>query len=135
MDLSTMETNLDKEVEGVWHRVDSETEVLVARYGNPNFEKALQKLLASLPNAPKGTRLNKTQDKEYEEGLTKIIAETILLGWRGMKYNGDVVPYTVEKAVEFLLSPKLKDFREYVLRLAMDAKYYREEEIKETAGN
>lgn len=134
MDLRNLEVDASKELEGVWHNIDWVTSVRVARYGNSAFQKAMQKLLESAPKH-KTSREEWRESDEYDAELNTIIAETILVDWKGMLYGGVEVEYSVNKAVEFLNDPKLKDFRELILQLAMDASQYRAQDIEEVTEN
>ena len=135
MDIKKLEVSPEREVGGVWHKLDSVTSIKVARYGNDKFSNKLQELVASLPKAPKFARVEVQKDEEYDGALNRIIADTILVDWKGMMYAGEEVPYSPEKAYEYLSDPKLKDFREHVLKLAMEASHYRDSQIEEAVGN
>lgn len=136
MDISSLETDLDKELNGVWHDIDHETRIKVARHGNKRFELALQKLVRELPTPIKGMDRQEVYDTgEYDKKLNRILAETVLLDWTGMKEAGEDMPYSVDKAEEYFNRDNLKDFRDYVLKLAMDAREYRVIEIEETTEN
>lgn len=137
MDLKRVKIDLDSEVGGVWHTVDDLTEIKVARYNNPVFQKEMQAAAEDLPTIPKALQNVVDLDKspEYEDKLNRLIASTILVDWRGMFDDGEELPYSEDAAYTVLSDPKLKDFREYVLKLSMNASYYREQSIKETAVN
>lgn len=131
MDLKNMRTDIDKAERGVWYPVDSETKILVARYGNKAFQEELKRL-----TAPYKLAIQKNQlDTDTKERLSiEAIAKHILLGWEGMKTNGTPLPYSIEAAIEILSDPTLNEFRELVLEVSTDAELYRAEAVDDMVG-
>jgi len=131
MDLGKIKLDLDKTTNGIWEDLDGETSVLIARMYNPKFNKRFQELTE---NYQSGARKRSITPEKAMEILTTCLAETILIGWKGLKLNGQEVPYSVEKAKEILADPQLSTFRQMITEIADNESKYREEEIIDTSG-
>lgn len=90
-----------------------EFQLLVARWGNPAFARAVQKAARRLPLG----------DRENRREINKLLASTILVGWRNLEENGAPLPYSVERAEELLNSADL--LQEEVIRFAQNENNYR----------
>jgi hypothetical protein len=130
VDLGDIRIDLKKEAAGVWIEIDDETSLLVARWENPKHrdlqaqQMAKARLSSGLINAG-----------QAEQILNHQIAETILIGWKGMKENGKELEYSPEEAVRILSDPVWRPFRDMVMRFATDERRYREEVIETALGN
>jgi len=122
-------TDSKAEQEGVWVDLDKKTAIKVARSGNPKFQKLFRKLTKPYTRAMRSGTLN---DDIAEKILIQCLAETILLDWKGIEEDGKKVPYSVEKAIEYL---GIKDFRDFVVSCADDFALYKAEQDEETAKN
>ncbi len=95
--LNKYKTDKTAEVNGVWIEVDDGVEWLIARLNNERareMRRKLEKPYRSFSNIP---------DKVSEEILRKVIANTVLLDWKGMTdESGKVIPYSADKAEELL---------------------------------
>ena len=131
MDLKTLRVDSKKIANGVWCDIGGGTELLIARWNNPAYIKALMKANEPYKNKYKANALSEKQNKEL---LTDVIVETILLGWNNLKSDGVEIVYSREKAAELLNDDELIDFRELVVSLAQDEASFRKEDIEETAG-
>lgn len=63
----------------------------------------------------------------------RIYAESVIIGWEGVKVNGEAVPFSVESAVRVFC-----DFPEFLAAIrteAENAATFRDEERKDDAGN
>jgi len=113
--------------DGVWVALDSQTEVQVAHYNNPNFINAVRKRVAGLAKPP-----GQAVPEEVQDQITiEATAEAILVGWRGMKMGEADLPYSYENAVSLLSNPALVMFRERVLTISMNLENYRSEAVGE----
>ena len=115
-------TDEEKEVNGVWHELGPKAEVLVARAGNRNYARRLS---AEFDKNQRVLDLkNEAADKLSEQILISVMAETVLLGWRGeeFKFKGVALPYSLENAKKVLA---VKDFRALISRLANETEKYR----------
>lgn len=131
MDLNVFKTDTVKTDEGVWCPIDSETDIKIARYGNKVFQRAFQREMKPYKQLiDRGALDDDTADKI----LVNAIAEGILLDWRGMKKNGEDLPYSRSAAIDILLDKSLRDFRALVVELAQDMQLFRETEIEDAEG-
>lgn len=119
---------LTREREGVW--VDyMEGQLLIARIGNPHNLKVFAK--HRQPYKRQLLRGTVAQDVQAKI-VCKTYAESVLLGWRGIKDDeGNELKYTTELAEQVLLNDI--DLREFVESVGQESATFREEEIKETA--
>jgi hypothetical protein len=129
MDLTALKLDLSKEIEGIWFSIDKDTELCIARMHNPNFNKLFEKLANPYRQS---ARKGFLADEKADEIMNRVIAETVLLDWKGLKSDGKNVPYSVEKAIEILSNPQLSSFKELVVDISSTESNYRNEEIQET---
>lgn len=123
-------TDETKELEGVWVELSDDAKILVARAGNKKYNKSLaqqyekNKRLLDLKNDAAETLSNTI--------MIDVMARSLLLGWQGIKFKGEDLPYSVDNA-KLLLS--VKDFRDLVSKHASDAEAYRLAQQEEAAKN
>jgi hypothetical protein len=126
---STYASDEVAEVEGRWFPVGKDAKVLVARTGNPRYNQAFRKKLQEHEyDLNTGTP---EADKLAEEILVQVMAETILLGWEGLKFQGTDVPYTKAQATTLL---GVKDFRKRITVIADSLENFRIK-AEEAQGN
>jgi hypothetical protein len=126
-------SNPKKETQGTWVDVAEGVKILVARINNPRYTMRLMEL--QRPNWKQYRRGNVDLVKEAEMH-TRVIAETILLGWVGLTDDkGEPVEYSVDKAIEILSDPELHDFRDFVVEESQRMSNFRDIELEEAAKN
>ena len=96
------------EAEGKWFPLSKDAKVLVARSGNQRYVTALRD---KAKEAQLDLASGEEADQLAEEILIDVMAETVLLGWKGITDKGAEVPYSVAQAKAYL---KIKDFRRKV---------------------
>lgn len=126
---STFATDEVAEAEGRWFPLSKTAKVLVARTGNANYIKALRQRM-------KDNQIDSEDNSEENEKLVtslivETMAETILLGWKGLEYKGKAMEYSKANAVTLL---EVKDFRKRIGDIADKADSFRLKE-EEEAGN
>ena len=127
-------SDLEAEVSGVRVALDETSGVIVARWGNPQHEKILQELKKPYKHILRVG--GKIPEEAQEEITAKSIARGILKGWWGIEDdNGEEIPFSEEKALEILMDPTLRDFRNKVSYLAMESETYRAYALQEAAKN
>lgn len=120
-------TDQDKENKGTW--IDYEgCRLLIARIGNDNFKKKSVELL----NKKKNKLLPNQQVDLSEKEVIGIAAETVLLDWTGITYNGEDLPYSVENCKQLLSN---KDFFKFISDIANNVEIFRSEVIEEDKEN
>ena len=123
-------TNKVAEIEGTWNDIGDGIKLLVARIGNPEYQKEFQKISKPHRRALRQGRLN---DEVAERLLTKVMAKNILLDWKGLEEDGVELPYSYENAVRILTD--YKDLRDYVSDIANEMDSFKAEEDEEGEKN
>lgn len=118
------------EAEGVWIDWAEGARLKVARLGNPTYQKRFQALLK--PHRHLRDRGLLPEDVQSEI-LNKCIAETILVDWEGVEYEGKALPYSSDNALKLI--SEFKDFREDILTVAGEQAVYRQTEVDESSKN
>lgn len=122
---STYATNEVDESEGRWFPLSKTAKVLVARTGNPNYLKALRERMKD--NQVDSDDTSDENEKLVMGLIVETMAETILLGWKGLEYKGKAMDYTKANAVTLL---EVKGFRKRISDIADKGESFR---IKEEA--
>lgn len=125
-EFSEIETDTQKEIDGVWRPYKDGSELLIARIGNEKYRSLLRRKVKS--NRAVLDNEDDLADKVGEAVVLEAISSTILLGWKGINVNGAEYPYTPENALKLLKASR--EFREAVRNYADDAEAYR----KKTEG-
>ena len=99
------ETDADKAVKGVpvligYNDDGTPVKIIVAEAGNPNHEKLQRKYAKALEKS-------RSNEKRRHDIMARIIAESILLGWEGVRNADgfDVAP-TLENRISALVAHK-----------------------------
>jgi len=129
MKISAFKTDRAREREGVWVDIGDGARVLIARLNN---ERHKQTFLEVAKPYKVQLRNGTLQEDVAARLLRQCYSKAILLGWEGMQDDeGNDIPYSEEKAEEFLAIP---DFMSMVEEYASSRELYRREE-QEQAGN
>lgn len=131
--LKNLKIDTELESGGVWVDWIQGVQLKIGRANNPAFIAAIQRL--SEPDLEEIRK--KDADPEILERATKgAVAEAILLGWKGIDDdNGKPIKYSVEKALELISDPGLRDLYGFVLVYANDSDHYRRKVELDTAKN
>jgi hypothetical protein len=106
---SSYATDETSEVEGTWFNLSKTASVRVARSGNSNFATGLRKAMEKHSVELEG---NTPEADQVAEGLmVDLMADTILLDWKGLQFKGKDVAYSREMARTML---RIKDFRKKI---------------------
>lgn len=123
-------TEFAVEDDGVWVPYKGDIEFLIARAGNAKFRRRLSYFYEKNRRLLDGK--SEAAEKKSNEVLATVMAETILLGWKGkVAIQGELVQYSKANA-ERLLSIQM--FREWVTAQSQDQHAYKvvkDEEDKE----
>lgn len=114
-------TDEKKENEGVVIDLGNGASLLIARRDNDKYLKLVQEEADAFAISSQGLSAE-AYDKADKAILTKILAETILLGWKNLSYKGKPLPYSVKNAAMLLGH---KEFRRLVMRHASDMANYK----------
>lgn len=125
MDISSVTTDEKKVEEGIWVKLDNETELLIGSFNSRKYRNCLRRKTEELKLIARKPTQEQTDKATYE-----LHAEAILLGWRGMKKDGREFEYSIENARYVLMkSPTVNDF---VLAHANDYNnFYAEKKVEE----
>lgn len=131
--LSAVRIDTKKEVDGVEFDYFEDIKLKVARFDNPAFTKFMRASLKPHQQALRDDQLSEAvAERIYHEGLAKHV----LVGWSGITDSeGNAVPYTPEKALEYLSDPAYRDFKRAVETFAKRTEAFRVETLKALAGN
>lgn len=113
-------TDEKKELEGVWSDIGDGAQLLVARAGNRKYARLLGSQIEKHQRAL--DTKNDAADELSDKILAEVMAQTVLLGWKNIKFKGSELSYSVDNA-KMLLA--VKDFRSLVSRLSNDFDSYR----------
>lgn len=107
--------------------------IRVARIGNPAYSKAVLETHQQVEAAKKAEGLTEEQAEiRGRNGMTEVLARTILKGFGNLTFRGAVLPPGVDSHLTFL---RVKDFRELVFTHASNVDLYRVAAQKEASGN
>lgn len=134
MDLNRFKADTALEDEGVWTTVDAASgcRLKIARIGNRRYREAMARRLKPYRRALRAGTLD---DQVTERITAEVLAETVLLDWRGLECSGVAVVYGREAAAAILADPAYKDFRDLVVELASDQEAYRERDLEDAEKN
>ena len=108
------------ESNGTIFKLGAEAEVLVARSGNRKFSKLITSQVAL--NKQTLDAEDDNVDSVSDTILIDVMAKTILLGWKGLFFKGQEIPYTFDNAKKLL---GIKDFRRQISKFADDMSAYK----------
>lgn len=123
-------TDEEAEENGVWVPLGEGTELLIARDGNDECERLVERLM--MENADKLAAGGDPAKKAQREIEIEVTASTILKGWKELKYKGEVIEYSAENSRKVL---QHKDFRRRVLFHARQRDAYLQKYEAEVAKN
>lgn len=114
--------------DGVWSAIQGDSELKVARAGNPLYLRELEKLEKSF-RKEHGDKLTPEQRQSLN---CQAIARGLLRDWRNITENGKVIDYTPEIGAKYLKrNPKLLS---YVLDRANDLERWEREDVENQTG-
>ncbi len=123
-------TDEQSELEGVWEELSEGASVLVARVGNERYLERFKRLGKGLQRQiDRGT----LPEKKSQAIFVAIIADTILLDWKGLANKGKPIEYSKENAKAMLTD--YSDFRQLIWDIASDSNLYRIKDRDDDLGN
>jgi len=124
---ATFATDEALETEGKWFNMGKTTRVKVARSGNQKYVKLLRKKLEE--NKLDLETMGDDANDLAEKVLVDVIADTILLDWEDIQYQGKEMEYSRLNARLLL---QIKDFRKKIVGFSESFEAYKikqEEEL------
>ncbi len=124
-------TNTAVEEAGAWVPYSGDIEFLIARSNNPTYARKLTKLFDR--NRQLLNTKGKAAEDKAQEITIEVMAESILLGWKGtFTWKGQPLPYSKENAKTVL---SVQDFRRWVQEKAEDFDRFKLVQDEADAGN
>lgn len=116
---------------GVWHPYAGDVEFLIARANNPKFARRANYFYEKYKRVLDGK--GEAAEAKSNEIMAKVMAETILLGWKGkVRFQGQTMEYSVANAAKMLA---VQTFREWVIQQAQDSQAYKAVQDDKDAEN
>lgn len=119
---SRFAVDLKAETEGVWKDFYG-AKVLIARTGNEKFNKKLNEVFEK--HREDLSKKDEAADKLADRLMVEVFADTLILDWEGIAYQGKEVKYSRQAVIDLLSPPEMRDFRYELLSLADDAENFR----------
>ena len=130
MDFSTAFADPQKENEGVWVEYQDGGSIKLARAGTPEFNRVLEnRMKPHLRKQRAGTLPSAVETKIN----CQVLADTVLLDWKGMTLDGKKLEYSKEAAFELLM--RHIDFRNDVVDLATAGQTFHTEFAEDSEKN
>lgn len=131
MSLNLNITKLDttKETEGVWFDYEEGIRFKIAKWENPNW--ALKMLVLMKPYQQRQQRGKQIEETVYLDIMNKVMAETIILDWEGLKDGDEDFKYSTKNALTMLEDETLKHLKEWILERSQDIRNYYVDRIEE----
>lgn len=108
-------TDPQKELHGSEVELAPGVTITVARANNRRFDRLIVKRVQEDAGKFKTDAIDgperEAADAHSDELLAEVMADTILLGWQGIKYKGEEIEYSKENAKMMLMH---RDFRDFV---------------------
>ena len=103
----------------------------IARYGNAAFKRAVDKIMR-----PVRSVVSTMSTERLTEMQWPAVARHVLVGWDGIEDDdGNEIPYSPQKAEEFLRDERYAALTEWVLAESRNDAAITESEVKAAAGN
>ena len=133
---TALAVDLDKVENGYWDKdFQPGLDLRIARAGSKRYQEMYQRLVDEAQAAKAMDGGGDLDPDVGEEIIVKCIAHTILVGWRNLKYKGEMLDYSPEKAFEILSEPEMREFRERVWRRASRLESYLKGRDEADVGN
>jgi hypothetical protein len=110
----------------------------IRRMPNPEYEAELRRL--GKPHI-RTIRRARFSDAELDnptmvEIQKRAMGKHVLVGWSNLQDdNGDEIPFTTERAIEFLLDPDMDELYRFVFDAANEASLFRAKDQASAEGN
>jgi len=126
----TFATDKEAELSGKWFPLGEGGEVKVARANTTRYREIFRKHIEPYRTA---VDMGTMSEEEGEKILVEVLAEAVLLDWKGFTDNGEEVPYSKEKAQEYML--EYPDFRTMIQSFADNMASFRAQMMEQEMGN
>lgn len=127
--IERFKTNREKETDGTWVDIGEGASLKLARIGNPRYEAFLMEQSKPLRTAMRAGNFN---DPRLKSVMIKAIARYVLLDWDGLDEDDKPVPYSEQKAIEWMT--EIPDFYRMILDLGQDSTLFKDEDGEGNSG-
>lgn len=125
-----MKSNLDSmfkadtqhELEGIWLEIADGVRFKVKRFGGKNSEQVKKMMAKHYKPFARLFEKGLLPEEKQREIYTTIFVKSSMLDWEGIEIEGELQPYSEEKAIELLKS--LPDLSETLIEYASDVQNY-----------
>lgn len=117
--------NKAKETEGAWVPIGGGIEVKVKRAGQANKEFAAEQMKMLKPFS-KQIAMNTMDMDVLRQINAKLFAKHVIVDWRGISEDGEVVPFSKEKFLEY--ANEMPDFFSDVFAAATELQNFQDAE-------
>lgn len=131
--------DLKAEEEGRWFlNVRPGLDLLIAREGNPIYQDRLGDLIRE--EVGEDIDPGEAAPEAVHRASLRAVGERLLLGWRYqgeplLPFQGDLLEYSKANSVQVMTTPEMRDFANYVFRLARNAENFRKKRLEGEAKN
>lgn len=123
-------TNKKKELDGVWVKAEDGAQFLIARYNNTKAEKLTGELMR--PHRRRA-RLGTLPDEIQRDVSFSVLANAVLLDWKGVQVDGKDVSFSPELAKKMF--DEIPDFADFIAGFSMDVTLFQDRAEAERQGN
>lgn len=121
-------SNKTKESEGAWVPIGGGIEVKVKRAGQANKEFAAEQMKMLKPFS-KQIAMNTMDMDVLRQINAKLFAKHVIVDWRGISENGEKVPFSKEKFIEY--ATEMPDFFSDIFTAATELQNFQDAEDAE----
>lgn len=118
-------SNKVKETEGAWVPIGGGIEVKVKRAGQANKEFAAEQMKMLKPFS-KQIAMNTMDMDVLRQINAKLFAKHVIVDWRGISENGEKVPFSKEKFIEY--ATEMPDFFSDIFTAATELQNFQDAE-------
>jgi hypothetical protein len=130
LDIDSLAIDQAKANEGTWGTF-SGAKFLIARYNNPKAQALRNEIvLANLEVVQAGGEAAEAVNAELN---TRVLSETILLGWEDLTKGGEPLPFSPEVARTYIEDPRFAELRQFIENYSVARGNYQEKSEAEVA--
>lgn len=109
MDLEMIKTDQDLENQGAWVKLDHLTEVKIRSTSSRLYQEQARKKYGPLASLVEIVGVENVSRDQQEQMVQDLMAEVLIVDWKGLTDKGVDVPYSLETAREIVKIPRFRD--------------------------
>lgn len=118
-------TDSECETEGIWIQFSDTIKFRVKRFGGRNTPSIKKKMAKYNKRYARQIEMGTLPEETERRIYTKSFVEVALLDWEGIEIDGEITPFSTEKAVELLVH--LPDLCDRLVAEASDIEHFKED--------